>query len=65
MQCRIEINQAACLGSGRCVASHSDLFDLGENRKARVIVAQTDLTPEIADEIMNGCPAGVIEITFD
>lgn len=65
MRCRIEIDQGGCIGSGRCVASHPDLFDFDENRKARVIVTHTELIPDIADEIMDGCPAGVIEIIFD
>jgi hypothetical protein len=46
------------------VANHPAIFDFDEERRAQVLEPHASLSQEEADEIMDGCPAGVIEITF-
>lgn len=52
------------MSSGRCVANHPELFDFDEHRRAIVINRHAEMGQETADEIMDGCPAGVIDVTF-
>ena len=60
----ITINEIGCMSSGRCVATHPEIFDFDENRRAVVRDAHAEISQEAADEVIDGCPAGVIDITF-
>lgn len=65
MQCHIRVTGASCISSGRCIADAPELFEFDDDRIAVVLEATADLTQERADELMDGCPGGAIDITFD
>lgn len=65
MKCKVQVITASCISSGRCIADAPDLFAFDDERIATVIQATADLTPDRADELMDGCPGGAIEITFE
>jgi ferredoxin len=56
---RIEVDRALCIGSGDCVDTAPDVFELDAEDKARVIDPDGAPTDEVVDAAMN-CPVTAI-----
>jgi len=56
---RIEVDRGLCIGSGDCVDTAPDVFELDAEDKARVIDPDGASTDEILDAAMN-CPVTAI-----
>lgn len=65
MKCQVQVLTASCISSGRCIVDAPEIFVFNEDRIATVIQATADLTEQRAEDLMDGCPGGAIEITFD
>ncbi len=65
MKCQVQVHAASCISSGRCIVDAPEIFTFDDERIATVLTATADMTAERADELMDGCPGGAIEITFD
>jgi ferredoxin len=56
---RIEVDRALCIGSGDCVDTAPDVFELDEDDKARVI--DPDGAPyDVVLEAASNCPVSAI-----
>ena len=55
----MEIDRSLCIGSGDCVETAPDVFELDEEDKARVIDPDGDGRDTILDAAMN-CPVSAI-----
>jgi ferredoxin len=56
---RIEIDRGLCIGSGDCVDSAANVFELDAEDKARVIDPDGDPADMVVDAAMN-CPVTAI-----
>jgi ferredoxin len=56
---RIEVDRALCIGSGDCVDTAPDVFELDEEDKARVIDPDGASTDEVIEAAGN-CPVTAI-----
>jgi ferredoxin len=56
---RIEVDRDVCIGSGDCVDTAPDVFELDEEDKARVIDPDGASYEEVLDAAMN-CPVTAI-----
>ena len=55
-----KIKNEDCIGCGLCVGSHSDLFEFGDDGKARPVAGATGSDADVDDAVAN-CPVGAIE----
>ncbi|NOZ81914.1 MAG: ferredoxin [Candidatus Micrarchaeota archaeon] len=53
----VSVDQEACIGCGSCVAICPDVFELGDDGKARV---KSQDEPECVDEAIEACPVSAI-----
>ncbi len=58
----MKVNQEKCIGCGLCVSFCPEVFELGEDRKAK-IKERADLkkNEKCIKEAKEGCPIGAIE----
>jgi ferredoxin len=56
---RVEVDRDVCIGSGDCVDTAPDVFELDEEDKARVIDPDGASTDDVMDAAMN-CPVTAI-----
>ena len=62
MGLRIEVDRAACMGSGNCAFLAPGTFDLDDELKA-VVLDPTGDPPAKAHLAADGCPADAIRVT--
>ncbi|MFP4045552.1 MAG: ferredoxin [Candidatus Aenigmatarchaeota archaeon] len=55
----VEVDEDACIGCGSCVAVAPDIFELGDNGKAKV---KEDEATEEAKEAATVCPVDAITV---
>ena len=58
----VEVDRALCIGSGDCVDTAPDVFQLDEDDKAVVIDPDGASTDEVVDAAAN-CPVSAIRVT--
>jgi ferredoxin len=56
---RVEVDRSLCIGSGDCVDTAPDVFELDEEDKARVIDPDGNDRDTVLDAAM-GCPVSAI-----
>jgi len=56
----LKVNEEKCIGCGFCTSVCPDVFEMGEDGKARVKENAPD--KECIKEAKEGCPAGAIEL---
>jgi ferredoxin len=59
---RIEVDRAACMGSGNCAFLAPGTFDLDDEMKAIVLDSDGD-PPEKVHLAADGCPTNAIRVT--
>ena len=59
----IEVDLAKCQGYTNCVITSPELFDLGSNGKAEVLLTEmsADLLA-LAEEAVDACPTGALRL---
>ena len=58
----IKIDKEKCIGCGACTILAPDIFELGEDNKARV-KADAKIDEELAKQAAESCPVGAITIS--
>ena len=58
-QIRIDVDRALCIGSGDCVDTAPDVFELDSEDKARVIDPDGEQVDSVVEAAMN-CPVAAI-----
>ena len=58
---RIEVDRALCIGSGDCVDTAPDVFQLDEDDKAVVVDPDGASVDDVLDAAMN-CPVSAIRV---
>lgn len=58
---QLSIDKEKCIGCGACVGLDSEIFAIGADGKAEVIMSEiSEEKQSIAIEAINGCPQGAI-----
>jgi ferredoxin len=58
---KVKVNKDLCLGCGLCVGSVPSVFEIGDDGKAQVSVAEVPAGDEAAvDDAIASCPATAI-----
>ena len=60
---KAKVSKDACIGCGACQAIVPDVFELGDDGLADVIVSE--IKDELKDDVQDaadGCPTGAIEV---
>ncbi|HDI02879.1 MAG TPA: ferredoxin [Candidatus Aenigmarchaeota archaeon] len=58
---KISVDEEKCIGCGACASICPEVFELGENGKARAKVEESDV--ECVKEAKETCPAGAITLS--
>lgn len=60
----VNIDGAGCIGCGLCVSTSAEIFAMGDDQKAKVMLSPIPPMLEAkARESAESCPSGVISIT--
>jgi len=63
---RVSVDQDRCNGNGVCVSIAADVFDLGEDGKAYVLVDEVASDDqERMNQAVSMCPTQAIALTYD
>ncbi len=60
---KVTVDKEGCIGCGLCVATCPELFAMGDDQKAQVMLAPVPATLEAcAHKAADTCPVSVIEV---
>lgn len=57
---KISVDESTCIGCGACAATAPDLFEMGDDNKAKVKQAESD--SDSAKSAAEACPVDAIKV---